>query len=84
MTGARVWEEPWPVADAALLVGETQQIAVQVNGKLRDTIEAPAGASNEELERLARESTRVAGHLEGRDAVKVIVVAGRLVNFVVR
>jgi leucyl-tRNA synthetase len=84
LTGGRVWEEPWPVADASLLTADTVEIVVQVNGKLRDRVEAPAGAGEEEQERLARESPRVAAHLDGGEIVKTIVVPDKLVNFVVR
>ena len=45
MTGTRVWEAPWPEADPALLTAETFELIVQVNGKLRDRVAAPAGAS---------------------------------------
>ena len=84
LTGARVWEEPWPEADQALLSADTVEIVVQVNGKLRDRVQAPADASQDEQERLARESPRVAAHLDGGTVVKTVVVPGRLVNFVVR
>jgi leucyl-tRNA synthetase len=84
LTGRRVWEEPWPVADSALLASETVEIVVQVNGKLRDRIVAPAGAPQDELERLARDSEKVAAHLNGGQIVKTIVVPDKLVNFVVR
>ncbi len=84
MTGARVWEEPWPEADRSLLVGDTVEIVVQVNGKLRDRVQAPAGSTEEEQERLARESPRVSAHLDGRAIANVVVVPGKLVNFVVR
>jgi leucyl-tRNA synthetase len=84
LTGRRVWEEPWPEAEAALLVSDQVEIVVQVNGKLRDRIPAPAGASQEEHERLARESEKVVAHLDGGEIVKTVVVPGKLVNFVVR
>ncbi|HET7121888.1 MAG TPA: leucine--tRNA ligase [Solirubrobacterales bacterium] len=84
LTGARVWEQPWPEADPALLTSDTVTLVVQVNGKLRDRIEAPAEASKEELLRLARESEKVAKHLDGGQIVKEIVVPGKLVNLVVR
>jgi leucyl-tRNA synthetase len=83
MTGRRVWEEPWPAADPALLESDTFQLVVQVNGKLRDRIEVPAGASREEQEELARSSQKVAAKLDGRQIVKTVVVPGKLVNFVV-
>jgi leucyl-tRNA synthetase len=84
VTGDRVWEQPWPEADPALLVADTFELVVQVNGKLRDRIEAPAGASREEQEALARQSERVLAQLNGGEVVKTVVVPGKLVNFVVR
>jgi len=80
----RVWEEPWPEADPSLLVADTFELVVQVNGKLRDRIEAPADASRDEQEALARQSERVLAQLNGGQVVKTIVVPGKLVNFVVR
>ena len=84
LTGDRVWEQPWPAADPALLERDVVVVAVQVNGKLRDRIQAPVEAPREELERLARERPNVGRHLDGHEVVKVVVVPGRLVNFVVR
>jgi leucyl-tRNA synthetase len=84
LTGERVWEQPWPVADPALLASDTVTLIVQVNGKLRDRIEAAADAPKDELLRLARESEKVEKHLEGKEVVKEIVVPGKLVNLVVR
>jgi leucyl-tRNA synthetase len=84
MTGERVWEQSWPQADPALLASDTVTLVVQVNGKLRDRIEAPAEAPKEELLRLARESEKVARHIDGQQIVKEIVVPGKLVNLVVR
>jgi leucyl-tRNA synthetase len=84
LMGGRVWEHPWPQADPALLVSDTVTLVVQVNGKLRDRIEAPTEASKEELLRLARASDKVAKHLDGGEIVKEIVVPGKLVNLVVR
>jgi leucyl-tRNA synthetase len=84
ITGGRVWEEPWPVADPELLVGDTVEVVVQINGKLRDRLQVAAGAELDELDRRARESPRVAAHLDGREVAKVVVVPDKLVNFVVR
>jgi leucyl-tRNA synthetase len=84
MTGERVWETPWPQADAALLVGDTVAYVVQVNGKLRDRIEVDAGTAQEEVERMALESPKVQSHLNGKGVAKTIFVPGKLVNFVVR
>ena len=85
MTGRRVWEEPWPEADPALLVTEEIQLVVQINGKVVDRLVAPAAASPEsELEELARGSEKVTSRIDGREIVKAVVVPGKLVNFVVR
>jgi len=84
LRGERVWEQPWPQADPELLVSESVTLVVQVNGKLRDRIEAPAEAPKEELLELARGSEKVARHLDGKQVVKEIVVPGKLVNLVVR
>jgi leucyl-tRNA synthetase len=84
LNGERVWEQPWPEADPALLVSDTVTLIVQVNGKLRDRIEAPAEAPQERLLELARASAKVSAHLDGKEVVKEIVVPGKLVNLVVR
>jgi leucyl-tRNA synthetase len=84
MTGERVWEQPWPEADPALLARDMFQLVVQMNGKLVDRISAPAEASREQLEEIARGSGKLAARLNGRQIVKAIVVPGKLVNFVVR
>jgi leucyl-tRNA synthetase len=79
---SRLWEEPWPVADESLLVRDTYELVCQVNGKVRDRIQVPAGLPDEELVALARASERVQAHLNGKEP-RVIVVPGKLVNFVV-
>jgi leucyl-tRNA synthetase len=84
LTGERVWEQPWPQADPALLASDTVTLIVQVNGKLRDRIEAPAEATQEQLLELARASEKVSAFLDGKEVVKEIVVPGKLVNLVVR
>jgi leucyl-tRNA synthetase len=84
LEGGRVWEVAWPQADPALLASDTVTLVVQVNGKLRDRIEAAADAPEAELLALARESEKVRRHLDGKEVVKEIVVPGKLVNLVVR
>jgi len=84
LTGRRVWEEPWPEADPALLERDEVEIALQINGKLRDRMAAPPSADSEQLESLARARPRVQAHIDGKDVVRVIVVPAKLVNFVVR
>jgi leucyl-tRNA synthetase len=75
--------EPWPKFDPALLAEETIEIPVQVNGKLRDVIKVPAGASKEEIEAAALASEKVLQFIESKPIKKVIVVPKKLVNIVV-
>jgi leucyl-tRNA synthetase len=84
MTGERVWETPWPQPDPALLSTEEIQLVVQLNGKLVDRVAAPAEASREQLEEIARGSGKLEARLNGKQIVKAVVVPGKLVNFVVR
>ena len=73
----------WPTAVDALAAEDTVTIAVQVNGKLRDTLDAPTGSSDEALRSAALGSAKVQLHLEGKEIRKVIVVPGKLVSIVV-
>src|SRR3954462_13753606 len=84
LTGKRVWEEPWPAADPELAVGETIEVVIQVNGKVRDGVSVAPDTPKDELERLAHASEKVQAHVNGQAIVKTIVVPGKLVNLVVR
>ena len=84
LTGERVWEQPWPQADPALLEREVYELVCQVNGKLRDRVQAAADAGQDELKELCRSAPNVRAHLDGKEIVKEIVVPGKLVNLVVR
>ncbi|HYC14981.1 MAG TPA: class I tRNA ligase family protein, partial [Stellaceae bacterium] len=75
-------EEPWPKADPALVAEETVTVAVQVNGKLRGTLELPRDADNKSAEAAALALPAVTRFLEGRTPRKVIVVPNRIVNVV--
>jgi leucyl-tRNA synthetase len=72
----------WPAFDPALLVDDQVTLAVQVNGKLRDTLTAPRGLPKAEAEALALASDKVQRQLAGATPRKVIVVPDRLVNIV--
>ena len=74
---------PWPVADEAMLERSTFELVVQVNGRVRDRLEAAAALSDDELVELAKGSARVQAHLDGKEIHEAIVVPGKLVNFVV-
>jgi leucyl-tRNA synthetase len=84
LTGRRVWEEEWPDADPRLLERDVVEIVCQVNGKVRDRVEAAAAAGRDELLALCRAAPNVQAHLDGKDVVKEIVVPGKLVNVVAR
>jgi len=70
------------VVDPALLIDDEVTVAVQVKGKLRDTLTVAKGTPSEELETLALASDKVQRALEGAEVKKVIVVPDRLVNVV--
>jgi leucyl-tRNA synthetase len=78
-----VHEQAWPGYEEALIQAQEITLIVQVNGKLRDRIEAPADISEEAAKELALSSARVRPHLEGKELRKSVYVPGRLVNLVV-
>jgi leucyl-tRNA synthetase len=73
----------WPAYDTSALVKDSIELVVQVNGKVRAKLDAPANADKATLEQLARTAPNVEKFLEGVDVKKVIVVPGKLVNIVV-
>ena len=84
LTGERVWEQPWPDADEALLETEVYELVCQVNGKVRDRVQARTDAPEQELRDLCLAAANVRAHVDGREIVKEIVLPGKLVNLVVR
>jgi leucyl-tRNA synthetase len=84
LTGERVWEEPWPEADETLLESDVYELVCQVNGRVRDRVQARSDASPEALKELCRSAPNVRAHVDGKEIVKEVVVPGRLVNVVVR
>jgi leucyl-tRNA synthetase len=77
----RLWTSPWPTHDEALLQRDTIELVLQVNGKVRDRIQVPAGLPEDQLIALARASEKVQAHLNGAGR-RVIVVPDKLVNIV--
>jgi leucyl-tRNA synthetase len=73
----------WPSFDPEKAAEETIKIAVQVNGKLRGTVEVPAGTAQDEVETLARSQENVSRHLGGVEIRRVVFVKDRLLNLVV-
>jgi leucyl-tRNA synthetase len=78
-----VHQQEWLKYDPDALVVDEIVLVVQVNGKVRGTLQVPASSSKEELEEYARNSEAAQKYLEGKEIKKVIVVPGKLVNFVV-
>ena len=77
-------DQPFPKVDPDALQRDTQTVAVQVNGKLRATIELAVGTSREDAEAAALAEPAVASYLEGKAVAKVIVVPGKIVNIVAK
>jgi leucyl-tRNA synthetase len=78
-----VAQAKWPEAEASLLVSDTVTLPVQINGKKRDEITVPAGASPAEVEEAVRKLDSVVRASDGKPLKKVIVVPQRIVNVVV-
>jgi leucyl-tRNA synthetase len=76
-------EEPWPVADPALLVDDTVTVAVQLNGKLRGTLQLAKDAAREVAEKAALALPEIVRGLDGKSPKRVIVVPNRIVNIVI-
>ncbi len=78
-----VHQQSFPVVDPSALVVDEITLVIQIMGKTRGTIQAPASADKAILEKLAKESDVAQRYLEGKEVKKVIVVPNKLVNFVV-
>jgi len=79
----RLWETRWPQADPTMLVRETFELVVQVNGKVRDRMLVSTDLSEDELVARAKESPKVQAQLDGGEIRQTIVVPRKLVNLVV-
>ena len=74
----------WPEFDEAKTIDDEIEVVLQINGKIRDKIMVPNGASREDMESLALSSDKVKELTEGKTIVKVICVPGKLVNIVIK
>ena len=81
-TGSLAWH-PFPAVDERLLVDDTIEIPVQINGKVRSVVSVAAGAGPAEVQAAAQADEKVLAALAGRPVKRVIAVPGRLVNLVV-
>ena len=82
--GKMAMEMPWPEYDESKCVDATVEMAVQVNGKLRSTINVPVDSSDEDVLNAAYADTKIQKYLEGMQIVKTIVVKGRIVNLILK
>ena len=92
--GEELWEmlghnntiafEAWPTYDAAKIVEDEREIAVQVNGKVRATIKISVDEDEESIKAKALEEENVKRHTDGKEIVKMIVIKGKIVNIVVK
>lgn len=76
--------EPWPISDPQYLFEAEVEVPVQINGKLRARVRIPTGASQETHQQLAAADAVIAPQLAGKTIVKVVIVPGKMVNFVVK
>jgi len=79
-----VHQQSWPTWDEELTKEETIVLVVQVNGKVRDKIQAPAGLDQEEALKLALASKKIQKYVNGKEIRRVIFAQGRILNIVVK
>ncbi len=78
-----IFKEKWPKYNPALVKDETINLVIQINGKIRDTIEVSSDISEEEAKKISLESEKIKKWLEGKETKKVIFVKGKLINIVI-
>jgi leucyl-tRNA synthetase len=81
---AGILATPWPQVDPLALARDSVELAVQINGRVRDRISVPSAATRDEIEAAALASATTCRHLEGKTVLKVVVVPGKLVNIAAR
>ena len=77
-----IHNQAWPEVDEEATVDEEIMLVVQINGKLRDRIQVPAGFTDDEAKEKALASEIIQKFMDGKEPRKVIVIQGRLVNIV--
>jgi leucyl-tRNA synthetase len=79
-----IFRAAWPAHDEALTKTDTVTVVVQINGKLRDRLDAPAGSRKDELQKMALALDKVQKQIEGKEIKTVVVVPDKLVNIVIK
>ena len=82
--GIALCESPWPEYDETKIIEDTQKIAVQVNGKVRGTIEITLDEDETSIKEKALNDENVLRHTSGKEIIKVIVIKNKIVNIVVK
>ena len=78
-----IFTEPWPEYDKNLIKEETIELVVQINGRVRARLSAPADISEAEAKKIVMSDITIIKWLDGQEPKKVIFVKGRLVNIVI-
>ena len=79
-----VFKSNWPIFDSQKIIKSSMQIAIQVNGKMRGTIDVDADETKDEIIRLSKNNTNVNSFIENKQILREIYVPGKLVNFVIK
>ncbi|OUW63414.1 MAG: leucine--tRNA ligase [bacterium TMED198] len=82
--GTTIFNESWPDYDEKLTIDDMLTIVVQVNGKLRSSIDLPNGVSKEEVLGLCKKIPKIDQYLKGKTIIKEIYIPGKLVNLVIK
>ena len=78
-----IFDAAWPTFDPKKMVKAEMEIAVQINGAVRDKVLVPTESTEEEIRAAALASEKIAKFIDGKEIRRVIVIRGRLVNIVV-
>ena len=79
-----IFKSSWPEFDPDAIIGDTIEVAIQINGKLRDTVQVSADADQSVVEKAAFDSEKIKSHTADKQIVKIIFVKGRILNIVVK
>lgn len=79
-----IYDREWPIYDESKVQEEEKEIAIQVNGKVRDTIKVNINTPKEDLEKVALSRENIKKWTEGKEIIKVIVIPGRIINIVIK
>jgi leucyl-tRNA synthetase len=84
VSGESIFKQPWPKFDPTLAKDEVINLVVQINGKIRDTLAAPADIGEAEAKAAALKSEKVIKWLDNKTPEKIIYIKGRLINVVIK